>query len=392
MPSDLSRLKEMSGLVSVVGIVDTDYGAAYRKESGNVAPDAYYLGASALLAALDDASLDMDEIDGLVVGITTAYDRMGEVLGVNPRWGLQADVNTGIQGAVQAIHSGMATCVALVYGNNQRSAKVAYGGPAAAMATDHMAYTYYAPWGFTSQGGIYAMLTQRLFSLGWLSPATLGTVAIAQREFATGNPRAVMQAPLNGDGYLASRFIAEPLRLFDYCLVNDGGVALILKRSDLVVNSGPRVVISGIARSDINKGANSLRPRLEDLFRTPYSHVAEDVFAVSGLDVGDLSALQIYDSFSTHVLLALTGLGICESSELDHYLASGQHAIGGRLPVNTSGGHLSESYMQGWNHQVEAIRQLRGTSGVRQIQSARHVLYASGGAGIGAGIMYSVRG
>jgi hypothetical protein len=144
-----------------------------------------------------------------------------------------------------------------------------------------------------------------------------------------------------------------------------------------------------MARADATAGANSLRPRLTDYFGTAYQRVADAVFGSADVDPADLSALQVYDSFSIHVPMALEGLGLCPSGKVGAFLAAGEHAAGGVLPTNTHGGHLSESYMQGWGHQVEAVRQVRGMAGGRQVPDPKHVLYASGGAGTGVGLLYS---
>ncbi len=383
------RFRELAGVACVVGVGDTDYRADYelaRAKQGR--DDNYGFATRALKVALADAQVELAEIDGIVAGTPLVYDRLCEVIGLDPRWGVETDINTGLQHAVLALHSGMASCVALVYGNAQRTMGAAYGGPAAEMAEAHMAYTYYAPYGFTSQGAIYALVAQRLFAEGLSDPDDLGLVAVAQRAHAAQNPRAIMRDPVDLDDYRQARYVTEPLRILDYCLVSDGGVALVLKRTEDVTGDDRGVVIEGLARADSNRGANSLRPRLVDLFRTPYRRIADTLFGDLAVDPASLDALQVYDSFSVHVLLALEGLGLSPRDELGSFLRSGALGPGGALPTNTSGGHLSESYMQGWNHQVEAVRQVRGDAGARQVPNAARVMYASGGAGVGVGLVY----
>ena len=387
---DRARLRALSGEVAVTGIGWTPYAADHAAaKRGERLGDHYWFGVRALKAALADAEVDLAEVDGVVAGTPLVYDRLCEVVGLDPRWGAESDINAGIQTAVLAIHTGMASCVALVYGNAQRTMGTEYGGPSAAMADAHMAYTYYAPYGFTSQGGIYGLVTQRMLADQRFTADQLAQVAIGQRLHAVLNEDAIMREPVDLEGYRGSKYIAEPLRILDYCLVNDGGVALVLQRRDRVEKHGVHALVSGLARADATIGANSLRPRLIDFFETAYQHVADTVFDVSGVDPTDVSATQIYDSFSVHVPMALEGLGLCARGTVGAFLAAGDHCLGGRLPVNTHGGHLSESYMQGWGHQVEAVRQLRGSAGARQVQDAQHVLYASGGAGTGVGVLYS---
>jgi acetyl-CoA acetyltransferase len=380
----------LSGVASVVGIGETDYAADYavaREKAG--AHDSYGYAALAFTRALQDAGLRKQDIDGLIVGPTLAPERTGEVLGMDVRWMGQGDAVNALMQAAMVIQSGAAECIALVYGNNQRTRGTQYGGAQADGGDRYLAYTYYAPWGMTSQGALYALMTQRYMALHGLSSRELGDIAIAQRRFAQLNENAIMRQPLTHDQYLQARYICEPLRLYDYCLVNDGGVALIVmstKRAKAL--GGHAVELAGFGRSDMNIDATSLKPRLVDFYHQAHQQAASDVFNNAGVGPKDISLAQIYDSFSAHVLFALEGFGYCELGQAGRFIADGQIGPGGRLPVNTSGGHLSESYMQGWNHQVELVRQLRGQAGARQVQLARWGHYMSDIAGKVATIIY----
>jgi acetyl-CoA acetyltransferase len=389
---DLGRLAALRDTVAIVGIGETDYPADYaRARQGIRDQDAYGHAAVALRAALTDAGLTTSDIDGLVAGPTLASERLGEVLGMDVRWADQADAVQAVVKASMAIHAGLAECVALVYGNDQRTTGTAYGGPSAMGGERHLAYTYYAPWGLTSQGALYAMLANRYLPMAGLSERELGEVAVAQRAFAQLNPNAVLRKPLSIADYLAARHICEPLRLFDYCLINDGGVALILTTTERATRLRPAaetVVLSGIGRSDHNREATSLRPRLEYFYRPAAKQAAEQVYRMAGLGPSDVDVLQIYDSFSVHVPLALEGFGFCAEGAVGPLLGSGALAPGGRLPVNTSGGHLSGSYMQGWGHQVECVRQLRRHAGDRQIPDATTAQYISDVAGKVTSLIY----
>lgn len=386
----MSRMAPLSGVASVVGIGETDYAADYavaREKAG--AHDSYGYAALAFTRALQDAGLRKQDIDGLIVGPTLAPERTGEVLGMDVRWMGQGDAVNALMQAAMVIQSGAAECIALVYGNNQRTRGTQYGGAQADGGDRYLAYTYYAPWGMTSQGALYALMTQRYMALHGLSSRELGDIAIAQRRFAQLNENAIMRQPLTHDQYLQARYICEPLRLYDYCLVNDGGVALIVmstKRAKAL--GGHAVELAGFGRSDMNIDATSLKPRLVDFYHQAHQQAASDVFNNAGVGPKDISLAQIYDSFSAHVLFALEGFGYCELGQAGRFIADGQIGPGGRLPVNTSGGHLSESYMQGWNHQVELVRQLRGQAGARQVQLARWGHYMSDIAGKVATIIY----
>lgn len=383
--------RTLAGAVSIVGVGETDYVGDWQKaRAGQPCDDSYGYGQRAFARALADANVSRTDIDGLIVGPTLAYERTAEVLGLNVHWAAQADAAMSIISAASAIVTGLADCVALVYGNDQKSAAVQYGGPSAMGGESFLSYVYYAPWGFTSQGGLYALLTQRYMALTGLTERGLGEVAVAQRMFSSLNDNAVMRKRIDIEEYLSSRYIVEPLHLYDYTIINDGGVALILMATDhaRARAAGREVSIRGVGRSDLNVDATSLRPRLLDFYHTAHQDAAATLYETAACGPADIDALQIYDSFSCHIPLALTGFGFCSDNDVDAYLRSGALRPGGRLPVNTSGGHLSESYMQGWNHQVEAVRQLRGEAGDRQVADPRLVQYISDVAGKVVSLVY----
>jgi acetyl-CoA acetyltransferase len=382
--------RNLAKVASVVGVGHTDWRGDYvRTRKGEKPRDSVGYGADAFKAALADAGLQVSDIDGLIVGPTTPYERVGEVLGIDARWGGQADAMLGIIQACMAIQSGLAEVVALVYGNNQRSGGTNYGGDNAAGGGSFLSYIYHAPWGFTSQGALYAMMFRRYMELSGLTSAELGEVAVAQRMGSSLNPNAIMQERITVEDYLQSAFVCEPLHLFDYCLINDGGVALIVAEAGRAkhIRTDP-VLIHGVGRYDLNKGATSLEPRLTNFYLPAQQKVAEQVFNMAGIGPRDVSSLQVYDSFSCHIPLALEGYGYCGVGEAGKFMRENGISLQGQLPVNTSGGHLSESYMQGWNHQIEAVRQLRGQCGARQVAGCRYVHYSSDVAGKAVSILY----
>ena len=376
---------------AVIGVGQSDYVGDYaRVRAGEKPHDSYGYAAIAFRDALADAGISRDDIDGLIVGPTIAYERTGEILGINPRWGGQADAMLAVIEALMAIKSGMAEVVALVYGNDQRSAAIQYGGPEAMGGNLFLSYVYHAPWGYTSQGALYAMMFRRFMELTGCTERDLGEVAVAQRYAASLTPHAVMRKPITIEDYLASRYICEPLHLFDYCLINDGGVVLIIaaaERAKRIAKKKP-VVVHGVGRYDLNRGATSLEPRLLDFYRPAQEQCAAQVFNMAGLGPEDIDAVQIYDSFSCHVPFALEGYGYCRSGDVGRFMREDGISLKGKLPVNTGGGHLSETYMQGWNHQVEAVRQVRGECGARQVEDCRFVHYNSDVAGKAVSIIY----
>lgn len=389
--SSSTSTASLSKVGAVIGVGNSDYVADHaRVRAGEKPHDSYGYAAIAFNSALADAGITRDDIDGLIVGPTIAYERTGEILGINPRWGGQADAMLAVIEACMAIRSGMAEVVALVYGNDQRSAAVQYGGPEAMGGNLFLSYVYHAPWGFTSQGALYAMMMRRYMELSGCTEAQLGEVAVAQRLAASLNPHALMRKRITVADYVASRYICEPLHLYDYCLINDGGVVLIVAEAERAkrMSRKPPVVVYGVGRYDLNRGATSLEPRLIDFYRPAQRRCAEQVFNMAGVGPADVDAVQIYDSFSCHVPFALEGYGYCRDGDAGRFMAEEGISLNGRLPVNTGGGHLSETYMQGWNHQVEAVRQVRGECGDRQVGNCRFVHYNSDVAGKAVSILY----
>src|SRR5919197_307730 len=269
MPN-LERLSRLADQVAVVGVGETDYPADYRRaRAGERYSDSYGYATTAFKRALADAGLARDDIDGLIVGPTLSYERTAEVLGMEPRWAARGDAITALFEAVLAITAGLAECVALVYGNDQRTAGTAYGGPEAMGGAEYLSYVYYAPWGMTSQGALYALMTRRYMQLTGFGERDLGEIAVAQRQFSSMNPAAVMPNRITLEEYLAAPYIVEPLRLFDYCLINDGGVALVLTTAERARRlPRPPVTIAALARADENINATSMRPRLIAISRS----------------------------------------------------------------------------------------------------------------------------
>ena len=376
---------------AVVGIGHTDWVRDWsRVRAGERPADCYGYGMQAFNTALADSGLNRSDIDGLIVGPTTAYERMGEVLGINPRWGDQADAVLSVVQACMAIETGQAEVVALVYGNDQRSVGTQYGGPQAMGGDAFLSYVYHAPWGLTSQGALYALTLQAYKHARGFTEADLGEVAVAQRGWSSINPNAIQRKRITIEDYMASPYVCEPLHLYDYCLINDGGVALIIAEASRAARMAQTpAYIEAVGRYDLNEGATSLAPRLTSFYLPAQQAVARQVFDAAGFGPKDIDMFQVYDSFSVHVPLALEGYGYCAVGDAGRFLREDRIGPGGKLPTNTSGGHLSESYMQGWNHQIECVRQIRGIAGERQVSDCRHVHYSSDVAGKAVSVIYS---
>ncbi|NYT60290.1 thiolase family protein [Alcaligenaceae bacterium] len=368
----MSLISKRKDSVAVIGVGTTKYGTMPEH-------DATSLGIWALREAAEDAGIRLQDIDGLICQRLTDYQKFVQITNITPKL-VTATPGAGrmtggtIQMAVQAILSGMLDTVAVVYGNDGRSAGARYGGKGDNYGTG--ADQLWFPYGMTSPGAVHSMLFQRHAHLYGSKVEHLGAVSLAFRKHALLNPNAVMHKPLTMDDYLASRFICEPLRLLDYCLINDGGVAMILTAGDRAKDfKQPPVFIRGLAQ--VSRLAQGELP--DDFGFAAMQRASEIVHEMAEVGRDGVDALMIYDNFTPIVLFALEGFGYCPRGESGPFVADGTLELDGRYPTNTNGGHLSESYMQGWNLQVEAVRQLRGSLGERQVNDAEIVQYLQGG-------------
>ncbi|WP_103380679.1 thiolase family protein [Pseudonocardia dioxanivorans] len=358
----------MTTAPAVIGVGTTTFG----KLPGHSAAD---LGVWALTDALADAGLRAADIDGLITS-RVGYEEIATEAGLRPRWisALPAEgrmCGVAVQQALAAIATGEATTVALVYGNDGATAGATYGGSGEGYGTGA---SLTIPYGLTSPGAFYALMLQRHRHLYGTSEQQLAAVAMTFREHARLNPNAVMRKPVSLEDYLGSRYVVEPMHLLDYCLINDGGVAMIITDAERAHDHRhPPVRVLGAAqRAQL---VNSDFPP-DDFWATAVREAGDSALAAADRTRDDVDALMIYDNFSCNVLFTLEGLGYCDVGEGGRFVQDGRLSLGGPLPTNTSGGHLSESYMQGWGLTVEAIRQLRGECGDRQVTGARTIQYA----------------
>ncbi|KQX38112.1 lipid-transfer protein [Devosia sp. Root436] len=353
----------MRDKVCVVGVGNTQYGNFPETDS-------YGLGAQALAAAVEDAGLSFKDIDGLIVNRIPSYERFAQMVGINPQFCLPTDMagrfaSVSLTIAAQAVASGAAETVALVYGNNGRSKRMLYGGAEGGQ---------WNPWGMTSPGATHAMMWRMHMDRFGTTTDDLGRVASTFRKHASLNADAVMRTPFTLEDYHQARPICEPLRLLDYCLINDGGVAWIVTTPERAKDlRKPPVYVSGYAQRDVFEQAT---PR-DDFWYPALQQIAGEVYDRAGIGRDEIDGLMIYDNFTPTVLFTLEGLGFCPQGESGNFIKDGILELGtGRLPANTNGGHLSESYMQGWALIAEAVRQARGECGDRQIEGARAIQYA----------------
>jgi acetyl-CoA acetyltransferase len=210
----------------------------------------------------------------------------------------------------------------------------------------------------------------------------LGAIAVAQRDYAVQNERAMMRTPVTLADYLQARWIAEPFRLLDCCLETDGACAVVVTTVEQARDlRWMPVVVAGIAWA---LGHSSVSVGWPDLTESAAIHTSRRLYAMAGLGASDLDFAELYDCFTYSVLVQLEDFGLCAKGEGGPFVESGHTARGGAFPVNTHGGALSEGYIHGLNHTTEAVLQLRREAGTRQVPGAE-VGLVTGQAGILSG-------
>jgi len=362
----------MRSNAAIVGIGNTTYGNLPEHGSNSLA-------VWALKNALNDAGIDSKKIDGLVMHRVGNYQKICEMTGIDPEF-ISVQPSNGrmcgvsIQIAAQAIMTKQAKTIALIYGNDGRSAGAKYGGNTDRY--DTAAEQLWFPYGMTSPGAVNALMFQRHSELYGTSSKDLGEIAVTIRNHAKFNPDAVMKKEISLEDHQNSKYICAPLRLLDYCLINDGGIAMIMTSNDRAIDyPKPPVFIRGFAQaSSLAQGIVS-----EDFNWGPMNKVAQKVYPMADVQKSELDGLMIYDNFTPSIIFGLEGFGFCNVGEAGDYVKGNRYKLDGQYPLNTSGGHLSESYMQGWNLNIEAVRQIRGECGQRQIKNARNIQYIAPG-------------
>jgi acetyl-CoA acetyltransferase len=354
--------------VAIAGVGSTPQGELPGRDAADIAVDAIEL-------ALADAGLTKEAIDGLItcrVGGTAAGvdTQVGARLGLNPRYSATLDYGTcnfSLHLAAMAIASGMASTVVIAYGCNQRSTKADFGVPFG--GADLAAAS-----GYLHVSGAGALALRRHMHLYGTTEAQFGWIAVAQREWATLNPAAIFRNPITIDEYLAMPYLTEPLRRPDVTMVSDGGAALVVTTASHAADL-PRSPIHLLGTSQRTALRSDQNP--DNLMRPWLFDVAKEVYASAGVAPAEIDVVYLQDPTAVWVLQMLEAYGFCRPGEAGPFLAEGHTRPGGSLPVNTNGGQLSESYMWGWLHLCEAVRQLRGECGERQVPGAEIALYAS---------------
>jgi acetyl-CoA acetyltransferase len=220
----------------------------------------------------------------------------------------------------------------------------------------------------------------------------LGAVPIAQRKYATSNPRAILRKPLTEDDYAKSPPVADPFRVADCAREVDGASAVLITSRERARDlARPGVVVAGSAYSAPRRPGLDIGDSLywDDFTRNYTSFLRDDLWSRAGLGPSDIDVAEIYDCFSSVVLWGLEGLGFCERGEAGPFIRSGATALGGALPTNTGGGLLGEGYLHGMNTLTEAVRQMQGR-GANQVDGAETAVVTSGGLESGSALVLTV--
>ncbi len=366
----------LSGRMVIAGIGHTAFG----KHPGR---STVSLNIEAIRNALADAGVEKDQVDGLFVKAPTSKfemmyaQKLAEAMALVPRVGGVwdhggASTNSMIAHAAMAIDAGQCDIAIVALADNPATgSRQAY----------EKAWGDDAVFGWFGTPAGYAMVAQRHMQQYGTPNDGLGAIAVAARKHGAANPHAQLRKPITLDQYRESRLVVEPLRRDDCCLVSDGAAAVVVMSAERAKAMG---VAKPVAILGFGQGQTSwevaLRP---DLTTTAAKIAAETAFRMAGLAPRDMDVAQLYDCFTIVPLMALEDYGFCAKGQGGHWVQGGRIEIGGELPLNTSGGLLSETGMPGLQLTLEAVRQLRGES-VNQVRNARKCVVSGQG-----GVMHS---
>jgi acetyl-CoA C-acetyltransferase len=338
-------------------------------------------------AALDEAGLTPRDVDGYftVAGSGgTGPLPILDYLNLNPRYidgtsvgGASFVVHT--HHAAAAITQGRCRVALVTYGSTARSSGIPVG-TRERIAGDYLDQ-FEGIYG-TSTVGLYAMVAQRHMHEYGTTEAQLAQIAVACRRHAGLNPAALYRDPITVEDVLTSPVISTPLHLLDCCVITDGGGAVVLVHPDLARNlPKPGIRILGAAEAVAHTSAGR-----RDYLISAAAQTAPRAFGEAGASHTDIDMAMIYDSFTITVLMTLEDLGFCKKGEGGRFVEGGRLDLGGELPINTDGGGLSSNHpgMRGIFLIIEAVRQLRGECGPRQVKNCRLALVHGTGGALGS--------
>jgi acetyl-CoA acetyltransferase len=369
----------MSGLVrgsaAIVGVAESDLGQVAEGMS------VFDLMGQGVRRALDDCGLRLKDVDGLFAATTQARLSvlgLAEYLGIDPAFTGSTIVGGSsfeyhVAHAMGAIQLGLCNVAVIAYGSTQRSV-----GRKQASAREINPYeTQYRPF---LPSSAYALAASRHMHQFGTTREQLAEVAVAARKWAQLNPVAWEKKPLTVAEVLAAKMVSYPFTVRDCCLVTDGGGAIIVTSAERAksLKKKPAYVL-GCGQSTTHANISSM----PDLTVTAALAAGKAAYKMSGLGPSDIDAVELYDAFTINTILFLEDLGFCKKGEGGAFVSGGRIAPGGALPVNTNGGGLSYCHpgMYGLFLLIEAVRQLRGECGARQVKDCE-VAMAHGNGGV----------
>jgi len=377
---------ELRDRTAVCGVGQSTYGRRLKRSAIDLAGEA-------LRGAVTDAGLTKDDVDGLIVSFGTPLgadaDTLAQVLGLKLRmydqtWAHGRFTATCVQQAAMTVAAGLAdvvACMASVSFSGLRRPRMGGSSDREGAREGGGGHGEDPVYGMTSPGAGAALVAQRYFETYGATSEQLASVPVTFREHAVLNPEAIMRAPLSVEEHQESRFVCEPLHLFDYCLMNDGAACILVTSAERAKDlAKPAVAISGMA--GLPAGPHEFiwtHPGfgIAQQDEAPWDAGVHDVYHKAGVSRDDVDMLFTYDAFSILVWTALERWGYCAPGEAAAFTQEGRIGIGGELPMNTHGGLLSEAHIMGWNHQIELVRQLRGECGPRQVPGAEVAQWAN---------------
>ena len=331
----------------------------------------------AIRNALKDAGIDKHEVDALLLyrhfeplagDMDTTAFTVAEQLGIHPAVLSQETYCTRswLYHSVGMLLSGLCRYVVVSYGDNGRSSHRNFIKELSGdIATDEL-----AAYGDLSTMAKYAMLAQRAVETYGTGPEVWKEIAIAQRSWACMNPIAQMYGkPITDEDYESSAMVAKPLRLLDATPNCDGGRAIVLTTAERAKDlAQPSILLRGFGSA--NKPDSPFRMSVEDI-ESAAARASASAFAMAGVDHGDIDACELYDCFTYTVEATLRDYGFVAREDIRDWFTRKRIGPGGDFPVNTSGGMLSEAYFMGLTPLSEAVMQLRGSCGKRQLGIVR---------------------
>lgn len=378
-------MPSLSDRACIVGVGHTEYST----DSGR---SELALACEAITAALADAGMTAGDVDGIVKYTMDHNDPIdiARCLGI-PALRFFAEVAYGGGGgplgtltlAAMAVATGQARAVVAFRAMNERSGRgTRRFGQAAAAPGAEGRMSYLAPYGLFVPAQMIALAARRHMHLYGTRSEHFGAIAVTCRHHANLNPQAMMHGrPMTLEDHQASRMIADPVRLFDCCLETDGGAALIVTTPDRARDLRQKPVTIAAAALGAVPWNDRFMVRDIDRPASESTIAARRLFADAGITHDALDAVYLYDHFTPLVLMAFEDYGFCKRGEGKDFVGDGSRfrLPHGELPLNTSGGNLSEGYLHGMQNTIEAVRQLRGTAR-HQIRGARHALVTAGNA------------